>query len=236
VKSGFQFLLWKTMNQALILPLMRKLQRLARDADTIEQAVDLALSFKYLGVSIAPLQIREEITMLLRIVKELKPRVVLEIGTAKGGTLFLFTRVASSDGTLISIDLPGGPFGGGHPAWMARFIRSFEKSEQSIHLVRADSHALNTLLQVEQIIGRTKVDFLFIDGDHSFEGVKKDFEMYSPLVRPGGVVAFHDICLGPPENVGGVPVFWRDVSKEHKCMSIVKDNSQDGYGIGLLHV
>jgi predicted O-methyltransferase YrrM len=38
-----------------------------------------------------------------------------------------------------------------------------------------------------------KVDFLFIDADHSYEGVKKDFEMYSPLVRKGGIIAFHDI-------------------------------------------
>jgi hypothetical protein len=30
------------------------------------------------------------------------------------------------------------------------------------------------------------VDFLFIDGDHTYEGVKKDFEMYSPLVRREG--------------------------------------------------
>jgi hypothetical protein len=38
-----------------------------------------------------------------------------------------------------------------------------------------------------------KFDFLFIDGDHSYAGVKRDFEMYSPLVKPGGWVGFHDI-------------------------------------------
>jgi len=45
-------------------------------------------------------------------------------------------------------------------------------------------------------------DFLFIDGDHTYEGVEGDFEMYSPLVRRGGIIAFHDIVPGPPENVG----------------------------------
>lgn len=43
------------------------------------------------------------------------------------------------------------------------------------------------------------MDFLFIDGDHAYEGVKADFEMYSPLVRKGGLVALHDICVHPPE-------------------------------------
>ena len=44
-----------------------------------------------------------------------KPRFLLEIGTARGGTLFLFTRVSSSDALIISVDLPGGLFGGGYP-------------------------------------------------------------------------------------------------------------------------
>jgi len=233
---GFMVLLWKTMDKVLIPPMMREFQRAARNANTVEQALDVAISFKYFGVSIAPIQLREEITQLLQIVKLVKPRVVLEIGTAKGGTLFMFTRVASSDGTLISIDLPGGPFGGGYPAWMGRFIRSFGRGNQSIHLIRADSHASSTLLQVQELLGEKRVDFLFIDGDHSYEGVKKDFEMYSPLVRPGGVLAFHDVCPGPPENVGGVPALWLEVSKEHKCLSMVKDNGQGGYGIGLLYM
>ena len=33
------------------------------------------------------------------------------------------------------------------------------------------------------------IDFLFLDGDHSYEGVRRDFENYAPLVRPGGIVA-----------------------------------------------
>jgi len=41
---------------------------------------------------------------------------------------------------------------------------------------------------VKKILAGRQVDFLFIDGDHSYEGVKKDFEMYSSLVRKGGVV------------------------------------------------
>jgi hypothetical protein len=39
----------------------------------------------------------------------------LEIGTARGGTLFFLTRLASPHATIVSVDLPGGPFGGGYP-------------------------------------------------------------------------------------------------------------------------
>ena len=38
----------------------------------------------------------------------------------------------------------------------------------------------------------TKFNFVFIDADHSYEGCKSDFEAWSPLVVPGGEIAFHD--------------------------------------------
>ena len=37
-----------------------------------------------------------------------------------------------------------------------------------------------------------KIDLLFIDGDHSYEGVKLDFELYSKLLSPKGVIILHD--------------------------------------------
>ncbi len=73
---------------------------------SVEELVDF--SFNCFGGLIKPMQIKEEITELLKILSKRKPKVVLEIGTANGGTLFLFSRVVSDDATLISIDLPGG--------------------------------------------------------------------------------------------------------------------------------
>ena len=85
---------------------------------------------------------------------------------------------------------------------------SFTLSEQKLFLLRVDSHKEETLKQVKAILGMTKLDFLFIDGDHTYEGVKKDFEMYSVLVKQEGIIAFHDIVPGSGENDGGVPKFW----------------------------
>lgn len=41
-----------------------------------------------------------------------------------------------------------------------------------------------------------KPDFLFIDGDHSYDGVKKDILRYVPLVNVGGYICFHDFAPG----------------------------------------
>ena len=63
-----------------------------------------------IGGLINPLQVRDEIIELLRIVDAINPKVIIEIGTANGGTLFLFSRIASEDATIISVDLPSGMF------------------------------------------------------------------------------------------------------------------------------
>jgi cephalosporin hydroxylase len=214
----------------------KKFRGSARNIDDIYDALDLAFSFQALGVSIKPAQVREEIAKLLELVAGLRPKVVLEIGTAGGGTLFLFTRVADLEAKLISIDLPGGPFGGGYPRWKVPLYKSFAKGGQRIYLLRGDSHDPRTLEEVERILGGERVDFLFIDGDHTYEGVKSDFEMYSPLVREGGIVALHDIVPGPPEKVGGVPKFWCQIRRHFRHLEIAKDWNQGGFGIGVLYV
>ena len=81
-----------------------------------------------------------------------------------------------------------------------------------------------------------KLDFLFIDGDHTYEGVKKDFEMYSPLVRNGGIIAFHDICPHPPEKKCEVSKFWNEIKQRYKCVEIVEDWRQNWAGIGVIYV
>jgi len=196
----------------------------------------LHLKPEYAPFTLIPAQVQYEILLFLRVLKELKPRRILEIGTERGGTLFLFTYVADENATIISIDLPPGKyrFGYSYPYWKEKVYESFSFYNQRIYLIRCDSHNSKTLEKVKRILRGKELDFLFIDGDHTYEGVGKDFEMYSPLVRRGGVVAFHDIVPGPPENVGGVPRFWNEIKGRYRHLEIVKDWNQGGYGIGML--
>jgi len=173
----------------------------ANRCNSLEDYVNLAFSqsefFPYPWISISPAQVKEEIMELLKILAKHKPQTILEIGTARGGTLFLFTRVAGSDARIISIDLPGGRFGGGYPEWRIPLYESFAIHNQRVYLIRGDSHAHSTLKRVKGILDQEGLSFLFIDGDHTYEGVKKDFEMYSNLVGEGGIIAFHDISQDP---------------------------------------
>ena len=49
-----------------------------------------------------------------------------------------------------------------------------------------------------------EADLVFIDGDHSPEGCREDFEVWSPHVGPGGAIAFHDAREGLPGGRGSI--------------------------------
>mgnify|MGYP001341381289 FL=1 len=56
-------------------------------------------------------------------------------------------------------------------------------------------------------------DFIFIDGGHEYDVVKKDFHNYSRALTKDGVIAFHDI---KSNVVPGVPKFWNELKKKYK--------------------
>lgn len=188
---------------------------------------------KTFGILI-PGQIKSEIKTFLSVLFPLNIKNVLEVGTAHGGNLFLLTKIAENTGKIISIDLPGGEFGGGYFEQKKYVYENFATEKQKVFLFREDSHTQSVLRKVEDVLGGEKLDLLFIDADHTYEGVKKDFEMYSPLVRTGGIVAFHDIAKSPAENYG-VEKFWNEIKDNFKHQEIIEDPDQLGYGIGVLY-
>ena len=212
----------------------RFLNKKIKEINTINNAIKFAFSFQYLAFSIKTFQVKYEITKLLKILKDLNPKIVLEIGTAGGGTLFLFTRIAKPEATIISVDLPGGYFGGGYAKWKIPLYQSFAKRRQKIHLVRANSHTSNTFELVKNILDSRMVDFLFIDGDHTYEGVKRDFNMYSSLVKEGGIIAFHDIAKYPHETTCDVNKFWNEIKNDNESLEIIEDINRNWGGIGVI--
>ena len=59
--------------------------------------------------------------------------------------------------------------------------------------IEGSSHSTETHSQLLSLLKNKKIDLLFIDGDHSYEGVKKDFDLYKSSVSKNGIIAFHDI-------------------------------------------
>jgi cephalosporin hydroxylase len=207
------------------------LARRVRRHSTLDPAA--ALDFARSEPTIAPNQKEAEIVWLLERLAEAPPRVVLEIGTDRGGTLFLWTRVASPEALLLSLDIQKmvGRFGRFSPFAFVR--KGFARDRQRIELVDdVDSQDPATVRRVEAILGGRAVDFLFIDGDHRYDAVRRDFELYSTLVRPGGFVAFHDVSPRTTPDTEGTARFWAELEQNGETEKHIADGAA-GYGIGV---
>jgi hypothetical protein len=188
------------------------------------------------GGALAPLQSRAELTEFARLAKGHSPRTVLEIGTARGGTFLVLCRMAADDAKIISIDLPAGLGGGGYPEWKVPILKSFAKPRQTIDLLRVDSHLDETVTRVRNILGDRQLDMIFIDADHSYAGALSDFNRYSQLVRPGGLICLHDVVPNPNSDVIEVDKVWEEVSVGRDAETIRDPANLAGYGIGVLRV
>ena len=186
------------------------------------------------AISIGMTQLREEIKGLAEFVSGIEPHNVLEIGSDRGGTFYLWTQIAT--GKKISIDLPGGNFSSREVTpernlMIAEFMRSWAPD---VHIIRCDSHSPEAVQRVFEILDGEKLDFLFIDGDHTYDGIRKDYLVYRQFVRPGGWIAFHDINDTEHHRHFGcfVAKLWQEL-KGHK-IEISKDDTWGG--IGLIQV
>jgi predicted O-methyltransferase YrrM len=179
-----------------------------------------------------------ELQSLLGEVRRLAPRVVVEIGTHRGGTLVCWAAVAAAAAHIISIDMPTDEWTGlgARDEDLARVRRRLQPS-QTLTAIRADSHAASTLARLGAALAGAAVDLLWIDGDHSFEGVQQDFEMYGPLVRPGGLVAFHDVRASARWPQFGSPAFWAAIKSRHDAHEYVAEpRPGEGMGIGVIRI
>lgn len=179
-----------------------------------------------------------ELTPLVRLLKSKRLDTVVEIGTARGGTFALWCALAQPDAVLVSIDLPGGTHGGGYSEQDAERFKTFARRQQQVHFLRADSHAETTRDALATILDGREVDFLMIDGDHTYEGVASDYRMYSRFVVDGGLIAFHDILPHPQVPDCEVDRLWAElnVSGEHVEFTDAEDDRGWGQwgGIGVL--
>lgn len=128
---------------------------------------------------------------------------VVEIGAWVGvGTAYLGCGLRSgAGGRLYGVDTFAGTTLNPqiHAAWQQSVARlggstlpRFQENLRAFGLEELVTPVVeNSVVAARQWPG-TPIDLLYIDGDHVYEAVKQDYQSWSPYVKPGGLIVFHD--------------------------------------------
>jgi cephalosporin hydroxylase len=169
--------------------------------------------------------------------RDLQPQTFLEIGTHTGGSFFVFCQMCSPSATVVSMDLIlQNDVYGRTPRYREFVVKRMAQPSQNYKRILGDSHDAATFAKLEKILEGKKLDCLFIDGDHSYKSVSRDFEMYAPLVRSSGLVGFHDIMAAAHDPSNEVHRFWGELKSRYKWQEIIVSPSPGWGGIGFVTI
>lgn len=146
---------------------------------------------------------------------------ILEIGTWEGGTLYHWIKNAPDGAKIVSID---------NQHMSSSLYDEWADNRVDVKWFKGDSKSWDAKEFAKK---EYPYDFIFIDADHSYEGVKSDWEHYRYLINKGGVIAFHDILPHPP--YAGQPVevdkLWAEIKNKYDTAEIINKKGGDGIGI-----
>jgi hypothetical protein len=143
-----------------------------------------------------PLQRPREMVEMVRVASEIRPRVLLDIGSDKGGGLWAWLKFLPTLEAVIACEIRGLPY-------QKQFELAFPKVD--FLWLPYSSYKNDTITAVEDWLAIRepsssifKIDVAFLDGDKSW--FHKDFEAYKPLMHTDAVVVFHDIQDPAPRS------------------------------------
>jgi len=145
---------------------------------------------------------------------------LVEIGVWHGVTTCRLRKAMASNATLFAVD----PYPVGRLGFSAQQVIAHREVSRiqngTVEWIRATgAEAAQKLADAEPL------DFVFIDGNHSYEGLQADWEGWSPLLTSGGAIALHDSRSTPErpiDDVGSVR-FTREVILKDPDFQVVEE-------------
>lgn len=167
---------------------------------------------------------KEELRQLVNLVEWFEPYTILELGVCHGGSFKMWEHILPKGGLLIGIDRLN------VVQW------DWHSSSKSVDYIQGDLNDTSTYLEVKKALGGMDLDFLYIDADHYYDGVKHHFELYSQFMCGEGIIAFHDIRDNKDSGYG-VGKFFNELKEQYKWLEILvpgEDRGPGADGIGVI--
>ncbi len=171
------------------------------------------------------LQWQREFETLLELYRRFSPFSVLEVGTYHGGTLYHWLQRAVPGAEIVTVDSYDVGVDNSHlyKKWQPMYVH--------LKVIKGNSHDDEI---VEQIRGHGPYDWVFIDAGHYLAEVTRDWELYRPMVSPGGICVFHDILTHPAWPSIEVGQLWDRIRQQHLTFEIVQDRDAEWGGLGIV--
>ncbi len=148
------------------------------------------------------------------LVGTIAPSIFVELGTHSGNSYFSFCQAVAEQGLAthcFAVDTwMGDPHAGGYPEEIYAKVAQHNEEEygEFSQLLRM------TFDEAVVSFADNSIGLLHIDGMHTYEAVRHDFETWLPKLSKDAVVLFHDIAV--KENDFGVHIFWEELKRKFK--------------------
>ena len=160
----------------------------------------------------------------------LKPKNVVELGVFWGGSFFVFCQAVKACGSQTvchAVDTWEGDSQAGKLE--EETFLAFPKHRET-HIADISQVKRMRFEQALDSFPDASIDLLHIDGFHTYEAVKHDYDTWLPKVAKGGIILFHDVKVVNEEQNFGVKRFWDELKKDKIHFEM---NNQ--FGLGVLY-
>jgi cephalosporin hydroxylase len=144
------------------------------------------ISYEITWMGIPIIQLPEDILMMQELIWKIKPDIIVETGTAHGGTAILYASILEllGKGRVISIDIEIRKYN--------RLAIQAHTMSKRITLIEGGSTDNTVLAQVRQLIRPQDIVLVMLDSNHTYAHVRQELEKYWPLVTQGGYIVTFD--------------------------------------------
>lgn len=162
------------------------------------------------------------------LVRNTKPKHIVELGSHLGCSLFSMAQAIKDAKLKTRIDAVDTWKGDEHAGFYSEEVFETVKRIKVKDYPNVDMHLLRmTFDKARKKYKKNSIDILHIDGLHTYEGVKHDFDTWFDTVKDDGIILFHDTAV---KKWGfGIYKLWDELKKDYKTLEFTHS-----FGLGVM--
>lgn len=178
------------------------------------------LSYKLTWMGIPIIQLPEDLLMMQELIYKVRPEVVIETGTAHGGTAMFYASVLKllGPGRVVSIDIEIRPYN--------RLAIQAHPLSERVTLIEGSSVSEGVVRQVQQMIRPRETVLVALDSNHSYSHVRAEMEAYAPLVTPGSYLVVFDGIMEAIADAPNGKLEWKSDNPRRAVHDFLQHNPE----------